>query len=60
MSAAAKGSEEMMNVCLRNSSIDIQVKNELGVNSFWIACMYGHSNIMQILAESGIDIFCSN
>ena len=60
MIVAAKGSVELLNLCLNNKSIDIQVKNELGVNSFWIACLFGHGEIMQILAENGIDIFCKN
>ena len=31
-----------------------------GVNSFWLACMYGHGSIMKKLAEKGSDIFISN
>ena len=60
MSAAAKGSEEMINLILQNKNLDIQVKNENGVNSFWMACFYGHSIVMKRLAETGIDIFSTN
>jgi len=30
------------------------------VNAFWIACMYGHGNVMKTLADHGIDIFTKN
>lgn len=60
MSAAAKGSKEMIELCLMNKTIDIQVINNLGVNAFWVACMYGHGGAMRILAEAGIYLFCTN
>ena len=60
MSAAAKGSKEMIELCLMNKTIDIQVVNNLGVNAFWVACMYGHGVAMRILAEAGIYLFCTN
>jgi len=60
MSAAAKGSEEMVNLVLMNKNVDIQVKNENQVNSFWIAGLYGHGIVMKRLGEEGIDIFCKN
>lgn len=50
----------MMKLVLSNKTIDIQVKNESGVNAFWIACMYGHGEVMNLLAEAGIDIMCAN
>jgi ankyrin repeat protein len=60
MSAAAKGSKEMIELCLMNKSLDLQVVNNLGVNAFWIACMYGHGVAMGLLAEAGIYLFCTN
>ena len=60
MSAAAKGSKEMIELCLMNKTMDIQVVNNLGVNAFWVACMYGHGLAMRILAEAGIYLFCTN
>jgi ankyrin repeat protein len=60
MSAAAKGSKEMIELCLMNKTMDIQVVNNLGVNAFWVACMYGHGVAMRILAEAGIYLFCTN
>lgn len=60
LSAAAKGSQEMMKLVLSNKTIDIQVKNEHGVNGFWIACMFGHGEVMSLLADAGIDIMCVN
>ena len=50
-----------MNIMLQNPTIDITVvEPETGVNSFWIAANYGHGQIMQVLAEKGIDIFNKN
>ena len=60
MSAASKGSLEMLDLILTNRNIDIQIKNENGVNAFWIACLYGHGDTMKTLAEKDIDIFCTN
>jgi ankyrin repeat protein len=46
---------------LRNKTLDINVCDELtGVNSFWLACLWGHGDIMKILAEAGIEIYVSN
>ena len=43
---------------LENKFIDINKKHSSGVNSFWVACKYGHGQAMKILAENGADIFC--
>ena len=32
----------------------------MGVNSFWIACKFGHGGVMKVLAENGADIFCTD
>lgn len=50
MCAAAKGSTEMIELCLLNKTLDLQVANNQGVNSFWVACLYGHGSAMKILA----------
>ena len=31
-----------------------------GINAFWLACLLGHGDIMALLANKGIDIFCTN
>jgi len=60
ISAAAKGSAEMIELILINRTLNINVINEQGINAFWVACLYGHGTVMRILAENGIDIFSSN
>ena len=61
MTAVAKGDVDMITVMLMNKTLDINVIDlESGINSFWLACLYGHGEIMSILADSGIDIFVSN
>ena len=46
---------------LRNKSMDINVcDSNSGVNAFWLACLYGHGNIMRMLAEAGTDIYVTN
>ena len=51
----------MLELMLRNKSMDINVcDNNSGVNAFWLACLYGHGNIMSMLAEAGADIYVTN
>jgi ankyrin repeat protein len=45
---------------LENRFLDINRKDKFGLNSFWIACMYGHGGVMKVLAENGIDVFVTN
>jgi uncharacterized protein len=46
-----------MKVILDNLTTDIQVcDEETGVNSFWLATFYGHGEVMNLLANSGIDV----
>ena len=46
-----------MRLILQNPTIDIHViEKNTGVNSFWLAAFYGHGEIMNMLAEAGIDI----
>lgn len=58
--AAAKGSAEFVKLMLENKFLDINQKNELNLNAFWIAARYGHGSVMKVLAENGIDIFCTD
>ena len=37
--------------------IDINKLDSEGLNAFWIAGRCGHGEIMQVLAEKGIDIY---
>ena len=60
LSAAAKGSPEMVKLVLQNPNLDIDIRNEAGVNAFWIACMFGHGQVMSLLANAGLDIMCVN
>jgi ankyrin repeat protein len=61
MTAATKGNLKMLDLMLRNKSLDIDVSDSnSGVNAFWLACLYGHGNIMKILAEAGTEIYNTN
>ena len=60
ISVATKGAEEMMRLTLLNKTLDINITNEAGVNAFWMACMYGHGQIMSMLAEAGINVMNCN
>ena len=46
-----------MKLMLENKMIDINKKDEKGLNSFFIAARSGHGDIMRVLAEHGIDIY---
>ena len=41
---------------LENKMLDINKKDGDGVNAFWIACRFGHGNVMRVLAEAEIDV----
>mmetsp|Transcript_7899 Transcript_7899/g.7406 ORF Transcript_7899/g.7406 Transcript_7899/m.7406 type:complete len:121 (+) Transcript_7899:143-505(+) len=58
--ASTKGSAEFVSLMLENQFIDINLTDHQGINSFWIACFYGHGGVMRVLAEKGIDILCTN
>ena len=61
MTASTKGNLKMLDLMLRNKSLDIDVSDSnSGVNAFWLACLYGHGNIMNILAEAGTEIYNTN
>lgn len=47
----------MVAAILENPTVNINIQDpDTGINSFWLASYFGHGDIMQILAESGIDI----
>jgi len=57
--AAVKGNIEIIQLVLKNNSVDINCCDEkTGVNSFWLAAFFGHGQVMTLLAEAGIDISC--
>ena len=58
--AAIKGSKKFIKLLLANRALDIQKKDEEGLNTFWIAARYGHGDVMKELAEKGIDIMNVN
>ena len=41
---------------LENKLVDINKKDAEGLNAFWVACRYGHGDVMRVLAEKDIDI----
>jgi hypothetical protein len=45
--AAARGSSQMMELVLMNEGLDIEHRDKMGVNAFWLACLYGHGHIMK-------------
>lgn len=46
----------MVATLLRNMKLNINMKNNEGLNSFWIACQQGFSKIMVLLASKKIDM----
>jgi ankyrin repeat protein len=61
MTAVAKGRLDIINLMLKNKGLDLNAKDIYsGINAFWLACYFGHSQIMRELANSGIDIYIMN
>jgi hypothetical protein len=61
MSCVAKGKVSMLNIILKNKTVNINAQDPFtGVSSFWLACLYGHGSIMKIIAENGADIYIVN
>ena len=58
--AAAKGHDEMINLMLQNSRIQINKRDKFGVNAFWIAAFYGQVSTMELLRRTDIDIYAKN
>lgn len=46
MVASAVGSTDFINLLLKNKNLNLEVKDKTGINAFWVACFYGHGNIM--------------
>jgi len=55
--AATKGSENFVRLILENQMMDINQRDEEGLNAFWIAAKCGHGDVLRVLAEHGIDIY---
>jgi len=53
-------SSDFVKLMLENKFVDINMVNKFGLNSFWVACKYGHGGVMKVLAENGINIFNTN
>ena len=60
MIAVAKGNSEIIDLMLRNEKIDINQKDEFGVNAFWIACFYGKVEAIKTLNYMNIDMHVKN
>ena len=61
MTAVAKGSVKMLELILMNKTVDIDVTDPAsGINSFWLACLYDKGDIMNTLAEAGINVAVHN
>lgn len=50
----------MVELLQMNKGLDINITDKVGVNAFWVACIFGHDHIMKNLAENGIDVLCKN
>ncbi len=42
---------------LENPMIDIDKRDENGLNAFMVAAQYGNGEVMRVFAEHGIDIY---
>jgi len=45
---------------LENENININQKDKGGVNAFWISAFYNHVEIMDFLADQGINTLITN
>lgn len=50
------GHTKMVELILKNKSLDINITDETGTNSFWLACFYGYGEIIKLVAEAGADV----
>ena len=62
MIAVAKGNIHTVSAMLKNTTLDVNAIDPVtGINSFWLAGLYGHGNIMKLLAEkTDCDILVKN
>ena len=59
--AVSKGNLEMVRLMLNNPTCDPDViDEETGVTAYWLACYYGHLNIMRELNIYGVDIYTTH
>lgn len=42
---------------LENKRIEINKRDDQGLNAFLIAAKHGHGDVMRVLAENGIEIY---
>ena len=54
--AASKGSIKVLEIILENKFLNINLRNQAGLNAFWIACSYRNGEAMRMLANKGIDM----
>ena len=58
MYCAANGRSKCMKILLTNKSLIINQNQQMsGVNAFWIAAYFGHSECLKLLSKSGIFLF---
>lgn len=51
----------MLKLLLQNKTVDVNsVDPFTGVNSFWLAALFGHGKMLEVLAEKGADIYICN
>ena len=61
MLAVAKGYEEIVDVLIKNKSMDINMRDPMtGVNALWLASYYDQAEIMRVLAKNGGDMSVTN
>jgi ankyrin repeat protein len=61
MFACAKGFIDIIKIMLTNKNIDINMRDpRSGVNAIWLACLYGHGDVINLLAKANADIFSTN
>jgi ankyrin repeat protein len=54
--AAIRGCVKMMQLILKNHTVDINFRDNNGLNCFSIGAYYGHGELMKLLAEAGINL----
>ena len=58
MYCAANGRSKCMKILLTNKSLIINQNQQMsGVNAFWIAAYFGHSECLKLLSKAGIFLF---
>lgn len=60
MIACARGSTDFVKMMLANATLDINARDNEGLNAFWVGANFGHGDIMALLAERNADILVTN